>query len=160
MQLPEGAKDANSFVQAHFVESERESSFQAFLKLQLHFTGCIPRLFNISGNEQFLAYFEGIQDTTVQEMVGSIAGNLIDRPEVALVHLADRSAAYYARVEKAFAESTLNVNSLVECILERYDRGGKGAEEKEEEDEMEDGEEQGNGNARQEVATPPAPEDL
>jgi hypothetical protein len=73
-------------------------------------------------SQDFLQYFPDIYpDTTnasvtMQEMVGSIALNLIDRPEISLVHNYEKTKSYYAMVENTFESNAFNVPALVACL--------------------------------------------
>jgi hypothetical protein len=110
-ESPNRFPNANAFLQQYFIDKPDNE----FVSASYYFTGCLPLLFNLTA-AGFLALFPGIQNATVQEMVGSIVGNLIDRPEISLVHQSSQSQAYYALVERTFAEDSFDVDSLIRCI--------------------------------------------
>ena len=91
-----------------------------FIRKMYAATGCISQLFNVT-SQDFLQFFPDIYhgtnaSVTMQEMVGSLALNLIDRPEISLVHNYEKTKAYYAMVEDIFESNAFNVPALVACL--------------------------------------------
>ena len=73
---------------------------------------CLPELFNVSYRqiESFLP------SATIQEMIGSVSGNLIDRPEISLVHNDALNTQYYELVRDALDNHDYNVDAMIQCI--------------------------------------------
>ena len=73
---------------------------------------CIPELFNTTTE-----YIESlIPGAFIQEIIGSISGNLIDRPEVSLVHNHSLNIAYYEYVKNALDNNDYNIDAFVFCV--------------------------------------------
>lgn len=76
---------------------------------------CLPELFNIS-YRQIEAL---LPSAAIQEMIGSIGANLIDRPEISLVHNSELNEKYYELVKDTLKGGTYNVRAMVRC-MEKY----------------------------------------
>ena len=78
---------------------------------------CLPQLFNIS-YKQIEALFPS---ASIQEMIGSISGNLIDRPELSLLQNLALNQKYYNLVKRALNTGEYNVNAMVACLKKMKD---------------------------------------
>lgn len=78
---------------------------------------CLPELFNIS-----YRHIESLfPSASIQEMIGSISGNLIDRPEVSLLQNLALNQKYYNLVKRALNTGEYNVNAMVACLKKMKD---------------------------------------
>ena len=56
------------------------------------------------------------EQVSIQEMIGSISGNLIDRPEVSFVHNEELNEKYYNLVKGALLAGNFNIKAMVDCM--------------------------------------------